>query len=176
MGARLTEEEFIALIANNQNLSISQASVTDKEFPTPKPTLAKYKNSKVYVFADGYVLVQTGNRCPDCSGHGDIVEKFDSQKEYARYKSLLLLERAGKIQNLCRQKSLEIQPGFKYQGERIRPITYDADFVYEENGKTVVEDIKAIDDVTGKPLCTKDFKLKWKLLKFKYPAYVFRIE
>jgi len=41
-----------------------------------------------------------------------------------------------------------------------------ADFVYEENGKTVVEDVKGVR--------TRDYILKRKLFKYNYPDIQFR--
>ena len=77
---------------------------------------------------------------------------FDSVKEFHRWGMLRLLERAGKISNLQRQVKFELIP--KQDGERA--CTYIADFVYEENGKKVVEDCKGYR--------TDTYKLKKKLL------------
>jgi hypothetical protein len=66
---------------------------------------------------------------------------FDSKKEYHRWCELRLLERAGKIKDLCRQVSYELIP--KQDGERA--CTYVADFLYfGEDGKLVVEDAKGV--------------------------------
>ena len=92
--------------------------------------------------------------------------KFDSSKEKNRYLELAVLAKAGKIKNLERQKRFEIVP--KTPGERAR--YYCADFVYEEAGKTVIEDVKSI--ATAKD---KVFSLKWALMKWKYPEYEYRI-
>lgn len=78
--------------------------------------------------------------------------QFDSKREAQRYAELKLLERAGAIQNLQRQVEFELIP--KQQGER--KCTYRADFVYEENGQTVVEDAKGMK--------TKDYIIKRKLM------------
>ena len=63
---------------------------------------------------------------------------FDSKKEAARFQELRLLERAGTIQDLYCQVEYELIP--KQKGERA--CHYVADFVYIENGKKVVEDVK----------------------------------
>lgn len=63
---------------------------------------------------------------------------FDSRRESNRYAELKLLQRAGKIKNLRRQVPFELIPS--QDGERA--VKYIADFVYEENGKEVVEDAK----------------------------------
>lgn len=96
---------------------------------------------------------------------------FDSKKEYRRYCELLLLERAGKIQNLELQKVFELIPSqyetferFGKKGQRLKDgkrciekaCVYKADFVYTENGKTVVEDTKGFK--------TKDYIIKRKLM------------
>ena len=65
---------------------------------------------------------------------------FDSKKESARYAELKLLARSGLIQNLRLQVPYELIP--KQPGERA--VKYIADFVYTENGETVVEDVKGV--------------------------------
>lgn len=84
---------------------------------------------------------------------------FDSRKESRRYQELLLLSRAGVIQNLQRQVKYVLIPsqyetyerygknGNKLQdGRRLieRECSYVADFVYTEGGKLVVEDVKGV--------------------------------
>lgn len=64
--------------------------------------------------------------------------KFDSKGEYARFCELRLLERAGHIKDLRRQVRYELIPSFN--GERA--VYYVADFVYQRDGKDVVEDHK----------------------------------
>lgn len=66
--------------------------------------------------------------------------KFDSKAEYARWCELKLEQRAGGIANLRRQVKYELIPSSC--GGRLRPIYYIADFVYERDGKEVVEDHK----------------------------------
>ena len=87
--------------------------------------------------------------------------KFDSKKEGVRYKELKMLERAGIIQDLQRQVKYVLIPaqyepsgeiytkgkekGKPKKGKLIeRECAYYADFVYTENGKTVVEDTKGV--------------------------------
>ena len=65
---------------------------------------------------------------------------FDSKKEATHYAELKLLARSGLIQNLRLQVPFELIP--KQQGERA--VKYIADFVYDENGETVVEDVKGV--------------------------------
>lgn len=79
-------------------------------------------------------------------------QRFDSVKEYHRWGCLRLLERAGKIKNLRRQVRYELIP--KQDGERA--CWYIADFVYEQDGRLIVEDCKG---------CKTDvYKVKRKLL------------
>lgn len=77
---------------------------------------------------------------------------FDSRKEAKRYQELKLLERGGVISDLDCQVKFELIP--KQEGER--PCYYVADFVYTENGKKVVEDVKGFR--------TDVYKLKRKLM------------
>lgn len=95
-----------------------------------------------------------GNRTVTRNG-----EKFDSAKEARRYGELVLLERAGQVFDLKRQVKYELIPTQKIGGKVVeRACTYVADFVYKENGKTVVEDTKGFR--------TKDYIIKRKLMLF----------
>ena len=105
----------------------------------------KYRNKKVQI--DMYV--------------------FDSIAESKRYKELVLLQRAGKITELQLQPKFLLQESFRKNGKTYRKIEYIADFMYEENNKIIVEDVK------GKE--TEVFKLKHKLFEKKYPALELRI-
>lgn len=87
---------------------------------------------------------------------------FDSGREAQRYSELRLLERAGAITNLQKQVEFELIPAqfeavptgelYKRGALKGKPkmkqvcieksVKYIADFVYQENGKTVVEDAK----------------------------------
>lgn len=70
-------------------------------------------------------------------------QKFDSLKERNRYAELQLLQKAGEISELQRQVKFELQPAFYHAGHKIRPIIYVCDFVYKENDKQVIEDVKS---------------------------------
>lgn len=107
--------------------------------------MSKYRNKKVQI--DMYV--------------------FDSIAESKRYKELILLKRAGKISELQLQPKFLLQESFRKNGKTYRKIEYIADFMYEENNKIIVEDVK------GKE--TEVFKLKRKLFEKKYPALDLRI-
>ena len=101
--------------------------------------MSKYKNKKVQI--DMYV--------------------FDSIAESRRYKELALLEKAREIENLQLQPKFLLQESFKKNGKTYRKIEYIADFMYEEKGKVIVEDVKGME--------TKEFKIKRKLFEYKYP-------
>lgn len=92
--------------------------------------------------------------------------KFDSAKESKRYASLRLLERAGVIENLKLQPRFLLQEGFIYNGHKECKIEYVADFQYERDGQTIVEDVKGMK--------TEVYKLKRKLFLYKYRDIVFR--
>lgn len=98
---------------------------------------------------------------------------FDSRREADRYRELKLLERAGVIHGLELQKKYVLIPaqyenfvrhgknGQKLKGGRRcieRECSYLADFVYEQNGETVVEDTKG--------MRTKEYIIKRKLMLF----------
>lgn len=99
-------------------------------------------------------------------------ETFDSKKEAKRYCELKLLERAGEIRHLRRQKKFLLIPS---QFEEVtdakgkpkqkcieRECVYIADFVYQDSrtGKLVVEDTKGVR--------TKEYIIKRKLMLKEY--------
>lgn len=71
-------------------------------------------------------------------------EQFDSKKEAQRYLELCLLQRAGKIADLKRQvRYTLVDAKYNERGKKIfSSVDYIADFVYRENGKLIVEDVK----------------------------------
>ena len=72
-------------------------------------------------------------------------EKFDSKAELRRWQELKLLEASGEITNLWRQVEYILIQNQKdaRTGKLIeRKCSYIADFVYEKDGETVVEDVK----------------------------------
>ena len=83
---------------------------------------------------------------------------FDSAAESRRWMELKMLQRAGMITGLTRQVPFELVPSQKGAKETYRPVTYRADFVYYEDGKMVVEDVKG---------CKTDvYEIKKKLMLF----------
>lgn len=93
--------------------------------------------------------------------------KFDSILEARRYNELKLLLRAGEIQDLKLQPRFLLQEGFKKNGKTYRKIEYVADFMYKEDSKTIVEDVKGF--------ATKDFKIKEKLFNYIYKDLELRL-
>ena len=85
---------------------------------------------------------------------------FDSRKEARRYLTLKAMEDEGLIGGLRRQVRYELVPAFDVDGRHYRPVFYVADFVYVEDGRTVVEDVKGVR--------TDVYKLKSKLFTRRY--------
>lgn len=77
--------------------------------------------------------------------------QFDSKFEAKRHGFLRILEKQGEIQNLRRQVP------YKLVVDGLLICTYIADYVYEQNGKTIVEDAKGV--------VTREFRIKQKLMK-----------
>lgn len=91
-------------------------------------------------------------------------ETFDSEKERDYYILLLDKEKRGEITDLKRQVSIIIQEPFTTpKGEKIRAITYKADFTYKDlDGVTHIIDVKG-----GNATKTEGYKLKKKLLAYR---------
>ena len=97
---------------------------------------------------------------------------FDSQLELARFVFLANRQKEGEISGLRRQVEYLLIPAqygteirhLKTKDKEVRvllerPCSYIADFVYERNGKTIVEDCKG-----AKAIITETAKIKKKLL------------
>lgn len=89
-------------------------------------------------------------------------ETFDSTKEGERWLVLRNMEKRGEIRDLRRQVKFELVPAFPKAG--LRAMAYIADFVYEEDGKTVVEDVKGY----RKGAAYELFTAKKKMLYWRY--------
>lgn len=89
---------------------------------------------------------------------------FDSKKEARRYQELLLLEKAGAIEDLRRQVKYVLVPSQKDDRGNVieREVSYIADFVYFDSraSEYVVEDTKGFK--------TKDYIIKRKLMLHEY--------
>jgi hypothetical protein len=90
--------------------------------------------------------------------------KFDSTKEGQRYMVLKSLLQQGRIENLTLRPLFTLQAGFRYHtGKWVRAITYKADFQYEQEGQTIVEDVKS--EITKKKA---DYRIRVRLFMKKY--------
>lgn len=111
---RLTESEFKAL-----GRPMTPAECRDNPI---KKRGQKYSNQRI-VDKDG--------------------QKFDSKAEMKFWFHLVIRQKAKEISGLSRQVSYELIPAQKRPDGGIeRACNYVADFVYQENGKTVVADTK----------------------------------
>jgi hypothetical protein len=148
------------------------------------------KRAKACAIADGYSPhVLTTNILPDGSTvterpglHGGVIVTitgknyvdphtkyknrptggYASAKEARRAAELKLLEKGGEIAHLREQVPYLLIPNqFDTNGKCIeRGCKYFADFVYEKDGRTIVEDTKS--DITKTP----EYRIKKKLLLF----------
>lgn len=85
--------------------------------------------------------------------------EFDSKREARRYLELKAMETAGEIRDLRRQVPYLLLHSQRIDGKVVeREVKYVADFVYEQNGETVVEDAKGHR--------TKDYIIKRKMLLY----------
>lgn len=91
---------------------------------------------------------------------------FSSKKEAARYYELKQLASTGVITGLELQPRFVLQESFTHNGKKYRKIEYVADFVYSDGDTVIVEDTKGFR--------TEVYKIKKKLLLFKYPLIDFR--
>ena len=95
--------------------------------------------------------------------------KYDSKAEYSRY---LELKANSEINELEAKKKFILLESFKGKdGKTERGISYTCDFFYFDNkvSSYVVEDVKS--KYTAK---LKDYVIKRKLFKKRYPQYLFR--
>ncbi len=93
---------------------------------------------------------------------------FDSTKERDYYAELLLLKHAGKIKKIELQPQFLLQPAFvNSQGKKERAIIYKADFkVTYSDGHIEIVDTKGFK--------MRDYRIKRKMLLFKYPNINFK--
>lgn len=83
---------------------------------------------------------------------------YDSRKEHSRANELKLMQRAGLISNLREQVKYVLIPAQRDSSGKLleRECAYYADFVYDRDGVTVVEDTKGFR--------TPEYKIKRKLM------------
>lgn len=82
---------------------------------------------------------------------------FASKAEANRYLVLRLSANGYTITDLRMQVKFDLAPSVVIQGRKRPPIRYIADFVYMQDGKQVVEDVKG--------MLTSTYKLKRHLMK-----------
>ena len=93
---------------------------------------------------------------------------FDSLAEERRYRELRLLWRANQIDELKVHPSYELEPKFTdASGKKHRSVTYIGDFEYQQDGKTICEDVKGVE--------TAVFRLKAELMARRYPNVMLKI-
>lgn len=103
-----------------------------------------------------------GNRVTEVDGI-----RFDSEKEADYYWQLHWLMREGTVKEVELQPKFVLQPGYKRDGKKIRPIIYRADFkVTEADGHIYYVDTKG--------MRTQVYLIKKKMLLYKYPDIDFR--
>ena len=88
---------------------------------------------------------------------------FDSKKEANRYNELMLMLKAGEIEDLKLQPDFTLQEAYTTpEGKRIKAIRYKADFSYKKDNKLIVEDVKS------KATKTPIYSMKRKMMAEKY--------
>ena len=94
---------------------------------------------------------------------------YDSKWVAERAYQLDMFQRSGHIKDLQRQVRFILQEDYvNNKGEKIRPISYIADFVYTgKNGQKYVEDTKS------PATRTAEYRIKKKIFEYKYPDYIF---
>ena len=95
---------------------------------------------------------------------------FDSKKEMNRFLELSLLQKAGEIKDLRCQVKFVLIPAQRdpLTGKLLeRECAYMADFVYQEDGRNVVEDTKGFR--------TKDYIIKRKLMLYRYGIRILEV-
>lgn len=92
--------------------------------------------------------------------HAEKSGGYDSRKEHRRASQLKLMQRAGLISNLREQVKFVLIPTQRDPDGNLleKECSYYADFVYDKDGVTVVEDTKGFR--------TAEYKLKRKLMLY----------
>lgn len=119
-----------------------------------------------------YALKKKGNKYHNSAVIVDGIS-FQSRKEARRWRELKLMESAGMIHGLTRQKKFVLIPaqrepdtvgkrGGKHKGKLIeREVAYYADYsYYDKEGNEIVEDVKS------PATRTKDYILKRKMMMY----------
>lgn len=110
----------------------------------------------IYLNMKQYTKSKNKYKNKECTFNGI---KFQSLREKNYYIKLSMMQNYGKISELKTQVKFELQPGFDFNGKKIRPIYYIADFTYIQDGKLHIVDTKGIR--------TDVYKLKKKMMMYK---------
>lgn len=133
-----------------------------------KEAKALIKSSKCRIRTKGKLTAEASKYLSKKTTVDNIV--FDSQKEAAYYSELKLLQRVGVVDRFELQPEFVLQEGFTREGKTYRPIKYRADFkVYYPDGRIEIIDVKP-----SKSFKTKEYRIKKKLLLFKFPDIQFK--
>lgn len=129
---RWTDEQLAAYRKQQQDIADVRKEATAK--PQARP---KYRNKKTEI--------------------GGV--KFDSKAEASRFIALKRMEEAGLITDLRRQVPFELAPAVHLPGKcrMSPPLRYFADFVYVQDDRQIVEDVKGF--------ITEVYRIKRHLLK-----------
>src|SRR3990167_10377246 len=101
-----------------------------------------------------------GNRRTECHQH----HGHDSIKEATYCDQLELLSKTGEVIKYKVAPKVILQEKFRGQdGKMVRAITYSPDFIIYWDGGTEFVDVKG-----GRGTQTAAWKLKWKMLQWKY--------
>ena len=97
--------------------------------------------------------------------------RFDSKREAARYDELMLMLKAGEIEDLRLQREFTLIEAYTTpDGQHIRAERYKADFTYLRDGQLVVEDVKS------KATRTVAYRIKKKQMLEKYGITIAEVE
>jgi len=126
--------------------------------------------------ANTIVTTAHGGTVKRRSKHGNVRVRidninFDSKVEAKRYNQLRLLQQCGVITDLQCQVSFELAPAVHLHGRHRMspPLRYLADFVYRQDGKQIVEDVKGAEKVT------EGFRIKRHLMATVHGIHIIEI-
>lgn len=95
---------------------------------------------------------------------------YDSKFEAEMAYKLDMMQRAGHIKDLERQvRFILLDAYINNKGEKIRPISYIADFVYYDIKKKK----RIVMDTKSPATRTAEYLLKKKMFEYRYPEYIF---
>ena len=99
-------------------------------------------------------------------------QKWDSETEYNYYQYILKNKDKLGIRNIQRQVKYIIQNKFRDKNNKaVREITLTVDFVLV----LITGDIAVVDCKGCKETIEETFKIKWKMMKLKYPEYDYKV-